>query len=177
MSRCIAFFLLALLAFRSTGFLLFSLTRIHTARVQARAMRQHDPASGTETFVFALSHYRTLARGNREFWWEGRLFDVIHTARQGDSICVQARPDRFEQGLVQEVKSMFQNPEPAPPGAVPAWWAQLFAPAFLPATEALQPIACRMPAKCPAPCMAGRIPREVFLPCAVPPPEYAFPVG
>lgn len=177
MSRSIAFFLLTLLAFRSTGFLALALARIHAAQVQARIMRQQGPVSGTETYVFALSHYRTLARGDREFWWEGRLFDVVRAARQGDSICVQARPDRFEQGLVQEVKSMFQNREPAPPGAVPAWWAQLFTPAFLPVADTLQTIACRMPARCPAPCMAGRIPREVFLPCAVPPPEYAFTAG
>lgn len=168
----IALLLLVLIGFRTAGYLAISLARLHAAREDARAALYQRREKQVETFVFSLREFHERANGSREFWHEGRLFDIQKISLVGDSVHIMARADDRERNLLTKLRSFFpRTGERAPASGPASWWVQLVMHPFLPAN--MPPsltLACHT-AQTPPPCWAERIPGSIKPGITAPPPE------
>ena len=132
MKRLVTLVLLALVAFRMVGYVVLSLVQIGAQ--QAEFVR----ASGVgEVVVFKFSKRDFFQKNNaprkREFWHDGRLFDIQHIENEGDTLKITASADDIERHLIAGLSAFFRaghRPANSPPPT--HWLAQILAQPFLP---------------------------------------------
>lgn len=132
MKRLTTLVLLALVAFRMVGYVVLSLVQIGVQ--QGDVMR----TPGIEEVVvlkFSTRDFfqKTNARRKREFWHEGRLFDIQNIEIQGDTLKITAFADDIERHLLASLSAFFRtDPRSANTTWPTHWMAQILAQPFLP---------------------------------------------
>lgn len=177
MSRLLVALLLCLALLRPVGQLVVALARVGLARREACAVPNgiHSPAAST-VFVFARSEWQRRARGRREFWYAGRLYDCQRAENIGrDSVRVAAWPDDHEREALAGLRAFFYR-DASPATSRPQ------VPAAGPVQLLIQPFLVDEPPACPAPpgtedfspdrpATAAHRPAAVFGDTFSPPPE------
>ncbi len=109
------YMLLVLAAFHCGASMLLPLAQVSMARSRA-SVRLRRTTEQEETFRLSKTVFLQGRSGQREWWHDGQLYDLKHIQVKGDSVCITAVADVYEQKLIAGFQHLFGVENGAKPG-------------------------------------------------------------